>query len=275
MKKRIFFILISLISLTAYAAKPAIFLLKNYHQDIPVTGWLMSEKLDGVRGYWDGNKLISRGGKILSPPAWFTQNYPPFPIDGELWTQRADFENISSIVNSQEAGERWKQITHQIFDVPNQTGNLHKRLQVLQNYLDKNPTPYIQIIQQTTVNNKKQLQRFLHSITANQGEGVVVRDPNQAYQTGRLSSALKLKEYTDTECTVLKVLPGKGQYQGKMGSILCLTSQGKQLTIGSGFSNKDRTDPPLIGSQITFKYYGLTKKGRYRFPVYLRPFNKP
>ena len=78
MKKRIFLILISLISLPTYAAKPDIFLLKKYHQDTPVTGWVMSEKLDGIRGYWDGKNLISRGGKILSPPAWFTQNYPPF-----------------------------------------------------------------------------------------------------------------------------------------------------------------------------------------------------
>ena len=248
MKKWEFFIFISLISLPAFAAKPDLFLLKKYHQDIPVTGWVMSEKLDGVRGYWDGKNLISRGGKVLSPPTWFTQNYPPFPIDGELWTKRGDFENISSIANSQHAGERWKLITHQIFDVPNQTGNLHKRLQVLQNYLHKNPTPYIQVIQQTTVKNKKQLQTFLHSVTANQGEGVVVRDPTQPYQTGRLSSALKLKKHFDTECTVMKVLPGKGKYQDKMGSLLCLTSQGKQLKIGSGFSNKDRTSPPNVGS---------------------------
>ncbi|MDF1688292.1 MAG: DNA ligase [Cycloclasticus sp.] len=272
MKKWNFFILLSLISLPAFAAKPDLFLLKKYHQDISVTGWVMSEKLDGVRGYWDGEKLISRGGKVLNPPAWFTQGYPPFPIDGELWTTRADFENISSIANSQHAGERWKHITHQIFDVPNQAGNLHKRLRVLQNYLQNNPTPTIQIIKQTTVKNKKQLQDFLRSITANQGEGVVVRDPNQPYQTGRLSSALKLKQHSDTECTVIKILPGKGQYQDKMGSLLCLTSQGKQLKIGSGFSNKDRTFPPSVGSEITFKYYGLTKKGNYRFPVYLRPF---
>jgi DNA ligase-1 len=274
MKKWIIFILLTLISLTALAAKPDLFLLKKYHQDTDVTGWVMSEKLDGMRGYWDGENLISRGGKILNPPTWFTQHYPPFPIDGELWTKRADFENISSIANSQHAGERWKLITHQIFDLPNQTGGLHKRLRVLQDYLQHNPTPYIQIIKQTTIKNKKQLQDFLKSVAAKQGEGVVVRDPKQPYQTGRLSSALKLKEHLDTECTVIKILPGKGKYLGQMGSLLCRTSQGKQLKIGSGFSNKNRALPPRIGSEITFKYYGLTKKGNYRFPVYLRPFSK-
>ncbi|PCH85721.1 MAG: DNA ligase [Piscirickettsiaceae bacterium] len=274
MKKWIFSLFLSLISLGTLAEKPDLFLLKNYHENSNVTGWVMSEKLDGIRGFWNGKNLISRGGKILNPPAWFTQGYPPFPIDGELWTKRGDFENISSIVSSQQANQRWKQITHQIFDVPKQKGGLLKRLHVLNSYLQQNPTSYIQIIKQTTVENKNQLQQFLTFVTANQGEGVVVRDPKQPYQTGRLSSALKLKKYFDTECTVIKILPGKGKYQGKMGSVLCRTSQGQQLKVGSGFSNKDRDFPPSIGSKLTFKYYGLTKKGRYRFPVYLKPFSK-
>ena len=178
MKKWIFLILLTLISLTALAAKPDLFLLKKYHHDTNVIGWVMSEKLDGMRGYWDGENLISRGGKILNPPTWFTQHYPPFPIDGELWTQRADFENISSIANSQHAGERWKLITHQIFDVPNQTGGLHKRLRVLQDYLQQNPTPYIQIIKQTTIKNNKQLQGFLKSVTAIKAKALSLETPN-------------------------------------------------------------------------------------------------
>jgi len=47
----------------------------------------MSEKLDGIRAYWNGTHLISRDGKIIYAPKWFTKNYPPFEIDGELWTK--------------------------------------------------------------------------------------------------------------------------------------------------------------------------------------------
>jgi len=101
----------------------------------------------------------------------------------------------------------------------------------------------------------------------------VVRNPDTFYETGRLSSALKVKKYFDTECRVLKILPGKGKYLGKMGSVLCQTEDGKQLKIGSGFKDKDRNSPPAIGSKITFKYYGFTKKGKYKYPVYLRVRN--
>ena len=31
----------------------------------------MSEKLDGVRAFWDGKELISRTGDVFHAPAWF------------------------------------------------------------------------------------------------------------------------------------------------------------------------------------------------------------
>ena len=254
----------------ALATKPDLFLLKTYDDSKDVVGWVMSEKLDGIRGFWTGKELVSRGGNPIHAPAWFTQNYPPFAIDGELWTQRGDFENISSIVRSKNSNQRWKHITHNIFEVPGQLGGLLKRLSVLKEYLRKNPNSHLQIIPQTIINTKGQLADFLKEVTTDKGEGVVVRNPNTLYQTGRLSSALKVKQYFDTECIVLEILSGKGKYQNMMGSVLCQTDTGKKLKIGSGFKDKDRANPPAIGSKITFKYYGFTKKGSFKYPVYLR-----
>ena len=54
----------------------------------------MSEKLDGIRAYWDGKELLSKNGNKIYAPTWFLHNLPPFEIDGELWTKRDDFENI-------------------------------------------------------------------------------------------------------------------------------------------------------------------------------------
>lgn len=254
----------------ALATKPDLFLLKTYDDSKDVVGWVMSEKLDGIRGFWTGKELVSRGGNPIHAPAWFTQNYPPFAIDGELWTQRGDFENISSIVRSKNANQRWKSITHNIFEVPGQSGGLLKRLSILKEYLRKNPNSHLQIIPQTAINTKGQLANFLKEVTTDKGEGVVVRNPDTLYKTGRLPSALKVKQYFDTECIVLEILPGKGKYQNMMGSVLCQTDSGKKLKIGSGFKDKDRANPPAIGSKITFKYYGFTKKGSFKYPVYLR-----
>ncbi|MBT3186300.1 MAG: DNA ligase [Candidatus Thioglobus sp.] len=263
-------LILVLFSQVTFADKPELFLLKTYDDSRDVVGWVMSEKLDGIRGFWNGRELLTRSGKKINAPAWFTQNYPPFSIDGELWTKRGDFENISSIVRTKNSGDRWKKITHQIFEVPNQQGGLLERLSVLKAYLNTDPIVHLQILKQTSIDSKQQLKQFLAQVTDQKGEGVVVRNPNTLYKTGRLPSALKVKKYFDTECTVLKILPGKGKYKAVMGSVLCQTSTGKELRIGSGFKDKDRESPPAIGSEITFKYYGFTKKGKFKYPVYLR-----
>lgn len=249
--------------------KPDLFLLTTYNKQ-EFTGWIMSEKYDGIRGFWDGKQLFSRGGQVINAPKWFTRHYPPFAIDGELWTKRNDFENISSIVRTQVPDNRWHQITHQIFEVPNQSGGLLDRLTILQTYLSQHPTTPIHIIKQTSIKQKSEVKYFLHQVISQGGEGVVVRNPNTPYQTGRLKSALKVKPYFDTECLVIEILTGKGKYRDKMGSLLCTTNTKKQVKIGSGFTDRQRQNPPKIGDKITFKYYGFTKKGSFKYPVFLR-----
>jgi len=127
MKIFLFFFLAS----SLFASKPELFLLNKYSEDINVTSWYMSEKLDGVRAYWDGEKLISRGGKVFSVPAFFTKGFPKHELDGELWSKRGDFSNVSSIVNTKKLHNRWKNLTYNIFEVPNAKGNLLQRVETV------------------------------------------------------------------------------------------------------------------------------------------------
>jgi len=102
----------------------AMLLLKTWQPGQHVDGWLMSEKLDGVRARWDGHHLVSRGDHIFAAPDWFTEGLPPFALDGELWSRRGDFEHIVSIVRKKTPHAGWKQLTYQIFEVPDQPGGL-------------------------------------------------------------------------------------------------------------------------------------------------------
>jgi DNA ligase-1 len=253
-----------------YASKPELLLLKTYDENAQVDGWLMSEKLDGIRAYWDGKKLLSRNGKEFAVPSWFMQNFPPFAIDGELWSKRGDFEHISSITSKKEPHDGWRELTYNIFEVPHQSGGLLHRLEVLREYLTKNPTPYINIIQQLTCKDSQDLKNYLQEIESKGGEGVVVRNPEALYIAQRTENALKVKSFEDTECEVLGYKKGEGKFEDKVGSIKCKLEDGKILYIGSGLSDAKRTNPPKIGSVITFRYQGLTKAGFPRFPVYLR-----
>ena len=252
-----------------FATSPSLFLLKTFKEDMNVTGWVMSEKYDGVRAYWNGKDLISRSGKIFTAPRRFTQNFPPFELDGELWTKRGGFEKIVSIVNTKDSGERWMGLRYMVFEVPHQEGSFFERLDILKSYLQASPQTYIKIIKQIKIKNNEEVKAYFIKLTHLGAEGIVIRNPDLAYYTGRKKDALKYKPFIDAECRVLEIIEGKGKYKGMLGALKC-DFNGKIIKIGSGFTDKERKVSLAIGSLISFKYYGLTRLGNPKYPVFLR-----
>jgi DNA ligase-1 len=248
----------------AFAKKPELFLLQVYQGNTPLDGWVMSEKLDGVRAYWDGKKLQTRNGNTINAPTFFTKDFPPFELDGELWSKRGDFATISSIVNTQEINEtRWRKLSYNVFEVPHADGNLTQRLSKV------HATRYLKVIPQIAIANKEALEDFFHKVVKGGGEGVVLRDARVAYYTGRLQSGLKYKPYDDAECVVVGYFFQKKE-RSLLASLACQLENGDVIKIGTGFSKEQRKNPPKIGSVITFKHYGLTRHNKPRFAVFLR-----
>ncbi len=263
------FILFLFVFSFAFAKSPKLLLLEQY-EDQNITGYLMSEKLDGIRAYWDGKNLLSRSGKIIHAPKWFKKNFPSFEVDGELWSKRGDFEFIQSVVMDKKPSKGWKKITYNIFEVPNQKGKLIKRLEVLKKYLKSHQIHHMKIIKQTVCEDKKHLEKFFEEVKSKGGEGVVLRDPKAPYIAKRTTKALKYKDFEDDECEVVSYHKGKGKYEGLLGSFTCSLKNGVEFKVGSGLIDKERRNPPAIGKIITFKHQGYTKYGKPRFPVFLR-----
>ena len=67
MKKIILWLLLLMCCLSVNAHALEIMLPQVYTDGIDVSGWLMSEKLDGIRGYWDGTQLLSKKGNPFHP----------------------------------------------------------------------------------------------------------------------------------------------------------------------------------------------------------------
>jgi DNA ligase-1 len=83
----------------------SVMLAQTYSPDLcpDPTGWLMSEKLDGVRCYWNGSAMYTRNGNAFYPPDWFKKALPAdMALDGELWSKREDFQKIVSVVRRQD-----------------------------------------------------------------------------------------------------------------------------------------------------------------------------
>lgn len=245
-------------------------LAKTYDEQ-NITGWYASEKLDGVRGIWSGKRFHFRSGKIIDVPENFLKNFPNFPLDGEFWIGRGEFDRVSSIVRSQKAN--WDGVTYNIFDIPIKDIRFQKRIEKAKKWFEKYPNPNVKIIEQTPLKNKKHLEELLKKVESYGGEGVMVRDPNSFFESGRSSTILKVKSFFDKEAKILEYKDRKGKFKGKVGSLKVIDEEGNIFFIGSGLSDELRENPPKIGEIITFKYYGRTKNNKYRFPSFLRVRN--
>ena len=99
--------------------KPAIQQAKQYHHVDDISQYWLSEKLDGIRGYWDGQQLLTRQGNVIYSPDWFTQHWPSETLDGELWIARDSFQQTLSCVRKVTIDEScWASVRFMIFDLP-------------------------------------------------------------------------------------------------------------------------------------------------------------
>ena len=257
-------------------AGPSLTLARVYEEGIDITQYLVSEKLDGVRAYWDGQQLQSRQGNVFHAPVWFISGLPFQRLDGELWIARNSFEKLVSIARkTSPVDAEWRLIKYMIFDLPDSKKRYSERYAEMQRLVKRLDIPHLKVVSQYRVNDHTALMHKLEDIVAAGGEGLMLHHADAHYQAGRSSDLLKVKPYLDAEAQVIAHLPGKGKYEGMMGSLMVEMPDGKRFRIGSGFSDKERGNPPPTGSLITYKYHGLTAGGIPRFASYLRIRDDP
>jgi len=252
-------------------AAPALLLAQTYSEGHVVSDYPVSEKLDGVRAYWDGNHLRFRSGRVINAPAWFTAPLPVHPLDGELWMGRQSFDRLSAAVRREEAlDEEWRSITYQLYELPGGAGTFSDRIAALQERVRKAGVPWLQVLEQTRMNDVAALKQKLAQVVREGGEGLMLHRADAVWQTGRSDVLLKLKPYQDAEAVIVSHEPGKGKYEGMLGAVVLVTPSGQRFRLGTGFSDAMRRDPPPIGSTVTYRYRDLTSKGLPRFASFLR-----
>lgn len=250
--------------------EPHLLLAEVWNQSIDPTGWWMSEKYDGVRGYWDGRRLWSRKGNLFHAPDYFLAELPrDIALDGELWLGYGKFEETTSIVRSEVPDDRWKRIHFMVFDAPKAEGAFEKRMQFLRATVPAD-NRFIRIVTQERCPGTTQLLAARDRVVRQGGEGLMLRQPESLYEPRRSPTLLKVKPYDDAEATVTGYQPGQGKFAGQLGALRVRTSDGREFSIGSGLSEAERASPPPVGTVITYRFRGLTAKGMPRFPSYFR-----
>ena len=261
-----------LIPSLARAESPPLILAEIYREDVNPADYWVSEKLDGVRAYWDGSHLLFRSGQTIQAPDWFTRELPRTALDGELWLGRGQFEKLSAIVRRQQPVDaEWREVRYLLFELPQADGTFTQRLEKLQQIVKSTPrAPWLGVVEQIRIVSPEALRQKLNTVVSAGGEGLMLHRADAPYRSGRTEDLLKLKPYLDQEATVIEHIPGKGRLTGRMGSLLVETDEGRRFRLGTGFSDEQRLHPPPIGSRVTYQYRGLTAKGLPRFASFLR-----
>ena len=233
-----------------------------------VDSWLASEKLDGMRAFWDGSELLSRNGKRIAAPDWFTASLPPdAQLDGELFIGRGQFQKTVSVCRKQvPVDSEWRQVKFMAFDLlTSGSPTFHQRYELLKRM--KLP-PHVQVVEhrETMTADVPALLRQYEAVGA---EGVMLRDPASQYERKRSNTLLKVKSFLDADATVIGHQPGTGKHRGRLGALLCLLDDKTEFGIGTGFTDRQRENPPAVGERVTFSFFEFTDAGVPRFPAFI------
>jgi DNA ligase-1 len=251
---------------------PALLLAREWPADADPAGYLVSEKLDGVRALWDGHTLRFRSGAAIAAPSGFLARLPAEPLDGELWLGRGRFDELSGVVRRLQPDDAlWRDLTYQVFELPAAGGTFAQRAAALQALCRQQGFAALRWLAQQPVADRADLQRRLDAVVAAGGEGLVLHRADAPTATGRGPWLWKHKPLHDAEARVLAHLPGQGRLAGQVGALQVRTDKGLVFNIGSGLRDADRAHPPAVGQRISYRHRGFTPAGVPRFASYWRP----
>lgn len=232
------------------------------HTTENLDGWLLSEKLDGVKAYWTGREFLYKSGRKIVVPGWFARGLPAVPLDGELWLGRGRFDELVSVL--QRPGDpRWREVRYVVYDAIAAGVPFASRLESIPAAIAT--ARYAVPHQHCPCKSLGHLRSELSRVLQLGGEGLCARDPRSADP----DTVVKIKPCQDAEGIVVGWTPGK--HADRIGALIVQIESGAEILIGAGLSNAEREEPPAIGAVITYRYRGLSKIGRPLQATYWRP----
>jgi len=258
---------------------PPLLLANKWEERIDPTGWWLSEKLDGMRAYWDPSRgsLLSRLGNPVLCPKPLLAGLPAVPLDGELFLGRGRFQELMSVVkNSANMGcveGPWKDVVYTVFDLPKHGGKFEERMEALSRTL-RSELPagvhaFAKCHPQQLCKSRAHLDEELNHIQGQGGEGLMLRRPGSLYEARRSNTLLKVKTFQDEEAVVIGHELGKGRNSEVIGALRCRNKLNVEFSVGTGLSDAQRAHPPKVGEIITYRFFELTKDNKPRFPSFV------
>jgi DNA ligase-1 len=235
----------------------------------------LQPKLDGVRAMYNYEKgFITRmGKKITSVPHLENHNISARTwLDGELYTRKMTFEELSGCVRRSTPSENCKVLHFHVFDcylLDNPDATWRERLKYLETLQWVNGfelVPTLRNVHGTKVD------PMVDEYMKYGYEGVIARNPDGVYCLNeRSASLIKHKRFQDQEYLIVGAQEGKGR---DVGTIIweCTTQEGDRFTVRPEGTQEYRRElwanwKEHVGKKLTVRYQELTRTGVPRFPV--------
>ena len=200
----------------------------------------MAEKFDGVQAWREGSKVVSRKGTELAAPSWFRDQMPE-GVKGELWTKRADFNGVQSIVLAKSARD-WNPVKFLPFTP-------------VDRYCET-----VRMVAWDRPATHESVRLFYARIINAGGEGIVIRRHNLEW---------KIKPTYDMEARIVGYTQGEGKYAGMLGAYVVegIGNKWKRCEFKlSGMDDAMRAKPLAKGTIVRVEYGDVTPHGKPRFP---------
>lgn len=156
------------------------------------TGWLVSEKYDGVRAIWNGEEFLTRSGNVLNSPQWFRDGMPDARIDGELWMGRGTFGELNGTLRRRDNG--WSGVKFMAFETADMHLAVEERISILGRL---NLPGHCIPVQHVICADRAHLDLMEREVVAGGGEGLVIRRPGSMYRPGRAGDVIKIKRLVE------------------------------------------------------------------------------
>jgi hypothetical protein len=241
-------------------AKELCMLLSVWQEDTPLTGYYVSEKMDGIRSIWTGEKFITREGKKIQAPHWFTSGLPHYPLDGELWMGRgiAMFDKINGLIKGNHWSQpkldsTWLQVKYMIFDVPVVNETFERRCYKYLRQRRAHFGEHAFLVRSTIITSKAHFNAICKKVREEGGEGLVARKPNSFYVFKRSPDVLKIKFWSK----------GVAQIQA-VGRTTCRCYTDEGIEIYVPYIREAAIDKVFV-----FKCLGRTSDELPRFPTFV------
>lgn len=229
----------------------------------------IQEKYDGNRSVWEKGVFMSRRGKVQRldfDMKEFVGDHPGFTFDGEVITQRGDFNAASGAINSKYGSK--DSLVYVIYDIIDPKLPYFVRKDMLDKFKDTQKVKVAPILAEGRYGidiTDKDIDALLGKMVADGAEGIMIRIGDANYENKRTHNLLKYKLVQSMDMLCTDFVPGTGKYEGMIGSlkVSIRTRDGKHIVtyVGTGLKDYERSLNPshFIGKIVEVEYFEVCK----------------